>query len=174
VDAIKCIKTRRSIRKFQDKDVPEDVIKDIIDCARNAPSANNTQSWNFIVVKDKAKRRELSTAQPWAKFIADAPVCIVVCCDKNETSLMPAKYLNSTCAAQNIMLSAHAYDLGSCWCYVKDLDDPSIEGRVKDILKIPEDVEVLCMIPVGYPDENPTPKIVKEYEEILHKEEWKI
>lgn len=172
MDAIECIKTRRSIRKFQDKSVPDDIIEDILDCARNAPSANNAQSWSFIIVKDKGVKDRLAKVQSWSSFISSSPVCIVVCCDATFNQFRPAKYLNSACAAQNIMLAAHAYDLGACWCYVKDLDDPSVEGKVKDILKISEGVEVLCMIPIGYPDEKPHPKKVKGLEKIVHNEQW--
>lgn len=172
MDAIECIKTRRSVRSFHDKDVPVEIVDDILDCARKAPSANNSQSWSFVVVWDQKKRDLLSQAQPWAGFISQAPVCIVVCCDKNYTTHMPGKYLNSAVAAENIMLAAHAHGLGTCWCYVKDFDDSSVEDKVKDVLSIPEDIEVLCMIPAGYPSSKPGDRTLKEMDEIVHKEEW--
>lgn len=172
MDTIDCIKTRRSIRKFQKKEVSDEIIKDIIDCARHAPSGHDAQLWAFVVVKDKKKLELLSKAQKWSSFISNAPICIVVCCVPGPNNVKPSTYFSATCAAENIMLAAHSYGLGTCWCYVKDFDDSSVESRVKKILDIPKDIEVLCMIPVGYPDEKPEARKLKDYEEIVHNNSW--
>lgn len=168
MDAIDCLKTRRSIRIFEDKDVPEEIVDDILDCARKAPSGHNSQAWKFVVVRNKDNKDQLAKAQKWSSFIADAPICIVVCCTESEHR--PSNYLSAACAAQNILLSAHAHGLGGCWCYVKDFDDLSIESRVRDILIIPKNIEVLCMIPIGYPDEKPGERVLKDLSEIMQKQ----
>jgi nitroreductase len=172
MEAIECIKTRRSIRKFTSTPVPDEIIADIIDCAQKAPSANNTQPWAFIVVKDEHKRKLLSKVQSYCSFIEQAPVCIVACLTPGEDLFPPARYLSIACAVENILLSAHAYGLAGCWTYVKDLNNSTVENKVKEILNIPKDVEVICLVPIGYPDQEVRGRNLKKREEILHNDQW--
>ena len=75
------IKSRRSVRKFERKPVPEETVRDILDCARLAPTANNVQPWRFIVVSDESKRKAIARISANQSFIAEAPV-VIVCCGK--------------------------------------------------------------------------------------------
>ena len=150
MDALTCLKTRRSIRKFKDTPVSQEIIDDILDCARKAPSAHNYQPWQFIVVKDEDQRQALSQVQPWASFIANAPICIVLCMTNVGADFSPSNYLSIACAGENILLAAHAHGLAACWTYVKDFADPEPELKARKILQIPKDVEIIAMIPIGY------------------------
>jgi len=172
MDTIKCIKTRRSIRKFKNKDIPEEIIEDIIECGMNAPSSCDTQPWAFIVVKNKNKLKELSKISPYSSFVANTPVCIVVCLTPQEPIYTPNKYNSVACAVENMLLAIHDYNLGSCWTFIKDFDDTDVEKKAKDILNIPEDVEAICMLPIGYPDEKPDNKKLKQKKNLIHKEVW--
>jgi nitroreductase len=172
MDASECIKTRRSVRKFKSTPVPDEIIADIIDCAQKAPSANNTQPWAFIVVRDEHKRKLLSKIQRYCSFIEQAPVCIVACLTPGADDFPPARYLSIACAVENILLCAHSYGLASCWTYVKNLKDPSVEEQAREILNIPKDVEVVCMLPIGYSDQKISGRNIKKREEILHNEQW--
>lgn len=78
MDAIECMKTRRSVRVYQDKPVPREIIEDIVDCGRLAATAINIQPWQFIVVQDPAMRKRIADTTDYGKFIAQAPVCIAV------------------------------------------------------------------------------------------------
>ena len=172
MDALTCIKTRRSIRKFKDTPVPQEIIDDIIDCARRAPSAHNYQPWAFIVVRDQDQKKKLSQIQPWSFFMAGAPVCIVLCMTNTGTDFSPSNYLSVACAGENILLAAHAHGLASCWTYVKDFNNSKPEQKARKILLVPEDVEIIALIPIGYPDQKASPKQVKELKKLLHQEQW--
>jgi nitroreductase len=172
MDAIKTIKTRRSIRKYKDKPVPQKIVDDIIDCGMRAPSSCNTQPWAFVVVKDKEKIEKLSKISKYSSFVANAPLCIVVCLTPEKLSFTPNKYHSVACAVENMLLAIHTYGLGSCWTFVKDFDDVEVEKKAKEILNIPDDVEAICMLPIGYPDEKPAKKELKEHKELVHEEIW--
>jgi nitroreductase len=172
MDALECLKTRRSIRKYKDTPVPQEIIDDIIDCAMKAPSAMDTQPWIFIVVKDPEIRKAISVSKKYASFIQSAPICIVACLDTGKNEIPPSNYISVACAIENLMLAAHAHGLGSCWTYIKNTDDPSVEQRIKDILNIPENIEAIAAIPIGYADQEPRFRRLKEKESILHEEKW--
>ena len=110
MEALEAIKTRRSVRSFSNKPVEREIIERILDCARLAPSANNTQPWEFVVVTDQAIRESIAGLTDYGKFIAEAPVCIAVFCKDTKY------YLEDGCAAsENILVAAWALGLSSCW-----------------------------------------------------------
>ena len=172
MQALTCLKTRRSARVFKDTPVPQEIIDDILDCARRAPSANNSQPWTFIVVRDQARRSALSQVQPWASFVVSAPVCIVLCMTDAGADSSPSNYLSVACAGENILLAAHAHGLAGCWTYVKDFNDSSVENKAKDILAVPDNVEIIALFPLGYPDQEPKGKQLKDQKQLVRREQW--
>lgn len=162
MDIIDSIKSRRSIRKYQNKQIPDQIIKEIIDCACHAPSTDNTQPWHFIVVKNKIIKTKLSNLHPYAGFIKNAPVVIAagfnikICPDKFMASLSTAT------AVENMLLAIHNLGLGACWVYLKDPDEPEIERNAKKILKVKNDIELICLVPIGYPAEKPVKKKINK------------
>jgi nitroreductase len=172
MDVLEAIKGRRSIRKYKEKKVPQRIIDDIIECGMNAPSSCNTQPWAFVVVKDKDKLEKLSKISKYSSFVSNAPLCIVVCLTNEEKSFSPNKYHSVACAVENMLLAIHAYGLGSCWTFVKDFDEVEVEQKAREILDIPKNVEVICMLPIGYPDQTPSQKSLKEKRDIVHTETW--
>ena len=90
--------TRRSVRQFEkDREIPQSDIDDILKIAMYAPSARNTQPWEFVVVKDKKMRDKIAEVHPYAKFLKDASLAIVVCGDTesgNGTRILGCRYLN--------------------------------------------------------------------------------
>ncbi len=172
MDLKKCIQTRRSIRKYKDKEIPKEVIEDIINSVRYAPSSHNTQPWDFIVVDKKEIKEQLSQVHQWAGFAKDSAAIIVVCFDTNKCKWSPLKYANASVAATYILLGAHDAGLGACWIYIKDTEEPDIEKKVKSILNTPDFLEVLCMIPIGYPDETPDDKDMRDLNDMIHMNEW--
>ena len=78
METLEVLRKRRSVRRFKDIPVEREKIEEIIDCARLAPSANNFQPWEFIVVTDPSKRKEVANATDYGKFIAQSPVCVAV------------------------------------------------------------------------------------------------
>jgi len=78
LELLEAIKSRRSIRRFKPIPVPDNLINSLIDAARYAPSADNIQPWEIIIVKDKHTKEQLAKTHPWSYFVKDVPVCIVV------------------------------------------------------------------------------------------------
>lgn len=168
MNALEAIRTRRSIRSFSNKEVSEESIRKLIDCARRAPSSHNRQPWQFIVVGEEGLKSKLSKVHQWSGFVKDASKVVVVCYEKERTEFMPSGIINPALATQNILLAAHSLGLGACWVYVKDFDDREVEDSVKEILEIPEEIGVLAMVPIGYPDEEPKEKDLRDVGEITH------
>lgn len=118
MDAIKAIMTRRSIRKYFDKKIPSAIVKKILSCAMQAPSAMNEQPWEFITITDQAILGKIPSVSIWAGMAAKAPLVIVVCINHKKENILAKGMGVQDCsaAAQNILLSAHALGLGAVWC----------------------------------------------------------
>ncbi|MFA4016373.1 MAG: hypothetical protein RUDDFDWM_001476 [Candidatus Fervidibacterota bacterium] len=164
MDAIEAIKTRRSVRAFKSEPVQREVIEDIIDCARLAPTAMNMQPWEFIVVTDPEMRKRIADETDYGKFIAQAPVCIAVFCKDVKY------YLEDGCAAtQNILLAAHAHGLGACW--VAGDKKPYAE-RIAKLLGVPSGYKLISLIAVGYPAQVPKCPSKRKLSEVIHWEKF--
>lgn len=172
MDAEKCIKTRRSKRKFLDKEVSEETVAELIDWARHAPSSHNDQPWEFVVIRKEKTKKKLSEIHNWSSFVKEAPVVIAVCYDTERGRFNPSTLIGAALGAENLLLAAHAKGLGACWVFVKDYDQPEVEKEVREILEVPEQVEVLCIIPVGYSEQRPGAKKLRDIEEITHFERY--
>ena len=145
MDVFEAVQERRSIRNYQNKSVEREKMEKILEAGRLAPSAKNLEPWHFIVVTDPAKRKALSGGT-WAKFLMQAPLVIVACGDKKSS---PDWYaIDAALAVENMVLTAVSEGLGTC-C-VGSFN----EKDVKTALKIPENLEVLVMLAVGYPGDH--------------------
>ena len=148
MEVIEAIHHRRSIRKYQLKEVEEEKINIMLEAARWAPSASNKQPWHFIVIRDEETRKQMAEIHSHGRFMKDAPVVIVVLGFQDKH---PKYYLaDPHNAVQNILLSAYSQGLGTCWIGVRDSD---FEKEFREILKIPNDVRVVCAVSLGYPNE---------------------
>ncbi len=157
------IKRRRSIRKFRKDAIPEDIIRDIIDCARLAPTAMNLQPWEFIVITNSKRRERIAEITDFGKFIKDAPVCIAVFCRDTKY------YLEDGCAAtENILIAAEYHGLGSCWVAG---DKKRYADDIRKFLRVPDGYKLVSLIAIGYPAESPSPP-KRRLEEVIHWEQW--
>ncbi len=148
MDALEAIKTRRSVRRYEDREVEEEKLEEILECARQAPSAHNAQPWFFFVVRDGEKREKLSQVHKYADFLAEAPVVIASCAEEKSRW-----YLQDTCAAiENLLVAARAVGLGTCWVGVHGKDN--CEEHVQNVLDT--SLRVVNLIGVGYPAEEPS------------------
>jgi nitroreductase len=160
---------RRSIRNFTEQSVSEEEVKTLIDAARHAPSAGNIQPWEFIIVRKPEVKHKLAVAALHQTFIEEAPVVVVVCANEEMSrsgygSRGATLYcLQDTAAAtQNILLTAHAMGLGTCWV------GAFREDEVKEALNIPDDVRPVAIIPVGYSTTKPSQRPRRPINEIVH------
>ncbi len=148
---------RRSIRRYRSEPIPEEVLRNILEAGRLAPSADNLQPWHFIVVTDSRIKERLSTGR-WNSFIKDSAVTVVGCgYADNEWSTVDV-----TIALENMVIAAEAQGVGSCW--IGDFEPE----EVKTLLKIPDNLKIIALVSFGYPGEKPNPSDKKSLEEIVH------
>lgn len=168
MDVIEAIKKRRSIRQYLEKEIPEETLRTILECARIAPSAGNRQPWVFVVVKSKEIREQLMEAAGKQVSIVQAPVVIVVCADPEVAG---ARYedrgrtlycfQDTAAAVENIALAAASFDLGTCWI------GAFRETDVRKALNLPFNLRPVAMVPIGYPNQERGPRELKPYEEVV-------
>jgi len=163
---LKSIEDRRSIRKFRPDSVDDEKINAILNAGRWAPSFLNLQPWKFIVVKDKAIKKQMGEKLrlPFLltdyrgttvyDFIAEVPAVIVVCVDAQKDKLHHVEA--GAIATQNMSLAAHSLGLGSYWIGV--FNHSYIEDGIKKILQVPTEFRIISLLPLGFPDEFPTGK----------------
>ena len=163
MDVFQAIQTRRSIRKYQDRPVEEDKLQRVLEAARLAPSASNRQNWHFIVVRDAGLRARLTREAIRQPFVGQAPLILVACGMAPEgvmTCGQPRYTVDLSIATSFMILEAWEQGLGTCWLGLFQ------EGLVKEILRIPSEVRVVAITPLGYPGETPAAKPRKELAEI--------
>jgi nitroreductase len=164
VDAMEALRGRRSVRSYEKKPVPRETIEEIIDAARLAPSANNIQPWEFVIVTDSGMRSRIAGLADYGKFIAHAGTCVAVFAKDVKHYLE-----DGSAATENILVAAHALGLGTCWVagYKKDYADP-----IRDLLGVPEGYRLVALISLGYPAEKPEPHGKRALEEVIHWERF--
>jgi len=150
MEVLEAIKTRRSIRKFKKDVVPPNVLREVLEAGRWAPSAKNNQPWRFILIVDEDLKRKVAEATTAGKFLADAPLGIAVAVNPKVTKHPIEDGANAT---MNILLAAHALGLGACWI---GSYGSVYEDVVKKMLGVPDDWILLSIVALGYPDEKPT------------------
>jgi nitroreductase len=163
---LEIIKERRSVRRYKPDPIPEDILQRVLEAARFSPSGKNLQPWKFILVKDESLKKRLVVASVGQTFIAQAPVVIVACAFPDKCYSRMGNYMKSwpvdvAIAVEHMMLQAQEEGLGTCWIGAFE------EEEVKSILHVPEEVRVLALTPLGYPDENPAPRGRKDLQEII-------
>ena len=152
------IDQRRSVRKFQPRPVAPEKIDGILAAVLRAPSSRGSRSWELVVVDQGPVLAQLAGAKPsGGGFLKGAPLAIAVCAD-------PAKagpwVEDAAIAAVYIQLAAQALGLGSCWAHFRDKmyrEGRSSRDRIAEILKLPDRLEVECVVALGYADQVPAP-----------------
>jgi len=154
------ILSRRSIRRYETKDISEEVLKQIFEAGRQAPSAANRQPVRFVIVKDHDLLKVLCDTL-FTRFVKYAPVAIVGCADIK--SLLTGKWavVDATIAMENMVIAAWSLGVGSCWIGACN------EEKVKELLKIPDKWKVVALVTLGYPAEQPKPRKKKPFEKLF-------
>jgi len=153
------ILSRRSIRNYENKEIPQEILRQVLEAGRQAPSAANRQPIRFVVVTDIEVKNELSKSL-FGKHVKNAPMVIVGCAD--EESLLTGKWavVDTTIALQNIVIAAWTFGIGSCWI------GSFSEEKVKELLRIPDKWRIVALLTLGYPAEQPKAKNRKPFEEL--------
>jgi nitroreductase len=173
MELFEAIKGRRSIRKFKERKLDNKELNRVIEAGVWAPSAGNLQSWEVIVVKKEELKSKISTSAYMRDFICDAPVILVICANSQVSGSIydeRGKELyciqDAACAAENMLLAAHALGLGACWIGSFD------EDYLVELLEINKHSRPVAIIPLGYPDETPLPPPRDDIESFVHNEKY--
>ena len=171
MDLFEVIQGRRSIRRFEERPVPEKVIKQILASANQAPSANNGRPWRFVTITTRAVLKELAEINKNWWPAEKSPLCILVVADLEGYPCSHVDYYMQDCAActQNLLLAAHALGLGAVWmgcCPVEERME-----AVRKLLGIPQEIVPFAVVALGYPAEHPKRSVVLQ-EELIHSERW--
>jgi nitroreductase len=152
--------SRRSIRRYEKKDIPSDILEKIIEAGRQAPSAANRQPRRFIILTDYEIKKELSKGL-FNRFLKNSPVVIVGCA--NPKDLLTGKWasIDTAISLQNMVVAAWALGIGSCW--IGDFK----EDKVKQLLNIPAKWKVVALVTFGYPAEKPKQRKKKSIKELF-------
>jgi nitroreductase len=140
MDVFESIRTLLAVRGYQDKPVPDAVVRRVVEAGRLTGSGMNRQPWHFIVVRDGETLRRLGALASSGPYVAQAPLAIVVATDKSRFAVSDASR-----AIQSMLLTAWADGVGSNWVGFGGLDN------AKALLDIPANLEVLAILPFGYP-----------------------
>jgi len=158
---IDLILSRRSIRSYENKDIPEDVLQQILEAGRQAPSAANRQPIRFVVVTDHDILKNLCDTLI-TRFVKTAPAAIAGCADVK--SLLTGKWavVDTTIAMQNMVIAAWALGIGSCWIGACN------EEKVRKLLKIPDRWKFVALLTLEFPVEQPKPRKKKQFEDLFN------
>ncbi len=147
---LEVIKKRQSVRSYQEKEIPENVLQQVLEAGRLAPSANNKQNWKFIIVKDEDLRKKLVPACKNQKFVGEAPVVIAGCATNPDYVMTCGEHsysIDLAIALDHMSLEAASQGLGTCWI------GAFYQDQVKEILGVPEGVCIVNLLTLGYPEE---------------------
>ncbi len=178
-ELMKAIKDRRSIRKYEDKMVPDDFLNQVLEAVQWAPSWANTQCWEIIVVKEQATKQKLQETMgkgnPATKAIVDAPVILAVCGKLKSSGYYKEQVTTKFgdwfmfdlgLATQNLCLAAHDLGLGTVIVGLFDHD------KAAQVLGLPEGYELVSLIPLGYPAKISSAPKRREIGEFSHPEKF--
>jgi nitroreductase len=153
MDAMEALMTRRSIRQYAEKPVPDSMVADLLRAAMMAPSAGNEQAWQFLVLTDRAILDSIPQIHPHCQMIKQTPVAVLVCGDLSRE--VHKGYWVQDCAAaiENLLLAAHAMGLGAVWTGIYPVEERVAAFRAK--FELPAEIVPMALIPIGYPAEKP-------------------
>lgn len=157
MNILRAVKERRSIRDFQKRKIPDEIVNKFIEALIWAPSAGNLQSRKFYFIKDEKTKKKIASAALNQNFIAEAPLVIVGCTDSRisykygERGVYLYSIQDVALSIMGMMLVAHENGLGSCWV------GAFREDEVFKILNMPKNLRPVAIVPVGYPSKIPSP-----------------
>src|SRR5215469_1193721 len=158
------VRTVLAVRQFRDQTVPEPIVTQIVEAGRLTASASNKQPWHFIVVQDTATLQQLASLARTGPYISQAPLAIVIGIDQGN----PLAVSDASRAIQDMILTAWSHGVGSNWVGFRGLQP------VNPLLGIPDEIEVLAILPFGYPVQKigSGAKKRKPLGEIAYREKW--
>lgn len=152
---LEAILSRRSIRKFQNKEISNEDIHKVLKAGMNAPSAGNEQPWHFIIIDNRNLLNQIADFHPYAKMLYEAPLAIMVCGDPSLEKHKHYWPVDCSAATENMLLAIHALGLGGVWIGVYPREHRM--KKLKEMLHIPDPIQPFAIIALGYPAEQKPP-----------------
>ncbi len=169
MELFKAIHTRRSIRKYQDKDVPNELIEILLAAAMMAPSAADARPWQFIVIRDPEIKNQIKNVHPYVAMITQAPLGILICGDLSKEKFAGYWVQDCSAAMQNLLLAAHAKGLGAVWTGIHPMKER--ETQFKEICQLPDHIIPLGLAVIGWPYQ--APRTENRYSKsCIHYDHW--
>ena len=152
MDAINAVLTRRSVRSYNEKNISDQVIKELLNAAFCAPSAGNQQPWQFIVINDKDTLNKIpGLLHPSSVMLKKANKALLVCGDLSFEKHKGYWMVDCAAATQNILITARALDLGACWLGIYPREERM--NNLSQLFKTPDHIIPFALISLGYTDE---------------------
>jgi nitroreductase len=170
MDLYEAIKKRYSCRSYSSEPIEKEKLDRILEAARLAPSAKNLQDWRFVIVTEEKKRKEVAAAANEQMFIATAPAIIIGCSNSEHTMRCGQKIapIDLAIAMEHIALTATAEGLATCWI------GSFYPEKIRKVLDIPEKIEIIELMPIGYPADKETRRPRESVEKIVCREKWQF
>lgn len=159
MDALEAITRRRSVRKYKPEPVSRKLLSKVLDAGRLAPTGRNLQPWEFVVVTDPEKRRQIADLTENGKFIADSPVCIAVLCRPTKLYLE-----DGSAATTQMLLAATVLGLGTCWVVG---DKKPYAPQIAALCGAPPELKLVSLIAIGHPANGSKPP-KRALDEVVH------
>lgn len=169
IDLLSGITSRRSIRDYTGQEINEEHLNTILNAGFCAPSAKNKRPWHFIVLQNKDKLNAISLMGTNNSMISKASCCIVVCGDKVKQGINELLIEDCSAATQNMLLATHGLGLGGVWCGI--IKNSDTYKYLKNVLKLPESINPISIVVLGYPNEVKS-EVARFEEGKIHREVW--
>ena len=153
MEVMEALLTRRSIRQFENRPVPEELIRQVLEAAMMAPSAGNAQPWQFVVINDRAVLDGMAELHPHIKMVLQATAGILVCADLTKEKFPGYWVQDCSAAMENLLLAAHGLGLGAVWTGIHPMEDRVAAYRA--MFNLPEHIIPLGFAPMGWPAKAP-------------------
>ncbi len=163
--------SRRSVREYQDQEIPDEIISDLLEAGMAAPSAMTKDPWHFIVIKNKATLQKLADLLPHGRMLRYAPAAFLVCGDITKAHGQLESYMlqDLSAAVENILISANILGLGTCWLGVHPR--PERMDGIRKLCNLPENIIPMCGIAMGWPLDKPQAR-TRFNADRVHRDTW--
>ncbi len=163
MDTLKLIMTRRSIRHFEETDISEELLENILEAGRWAPSGLNNQPWRFAVIREPLVREEISKLTRYSRIVRDANILIAVFLAAADCYNRTKDVQATGACIQNMLLQAHSAGLGSVWLgeIIKS------DEEIRKVLDLDDGLELMAVLALGYPSEKPAKGGRKELKDLI-------
>ncbi len=159
MQVIEALKQRRTVRVYQRREISREILSDLVDCARLAPTAMNEQPWEFVIVTSADTKRRIAELIPHAPQTAQAAACVIILCRPTQFYVE-----DGAAATDHLLIAATAHGLGSCW--VSGEKQP-YAADVAKLVNAPAGLKLFSVVALGYPDETPV-KEKRALSDVLH------